>query len=301
MIDFIKIYYSDKKSFEAYILEEGNFKDVYQQVETHTGDILYPLRTKFENMDYVVSEKSGYIKNSLHKFYNHILYDEDQNFNDFTYSSLCHSIDHLSSKMTDIRNTGITQLEVGLNINTPIPAEKIIRKNILMHNYSGFNHNKKYYGQGELKQFDHSTYFIKIYDKAKQYRREFNLTENILRFELKIIKARDFQELGIFNLYDLKDKSKLRRLFKLLIDRFDELTITDDISNYEQFNGNDGQNLLKYQNPRFWEDLSENNKRQTKSRYKKDFERILNEYNLLKTKQSLRALLVKKFINLMNN
>ncbi|MFT4645938.1 MAG: hypothetical protein ACI8ZX_002361 [Planctomycetota bacterium] len=301
MIDFIKIHYRDKSRFEPFMLNEQNFEDVYKTVEFHTGEINYPYRTSYESMDYGVSEKTGYIKNSLHKFYNVIKKKGEHNYNNFTYSNLCESIDLLLKKMIDDENTRITQLEFGLNITTSIPAEEIIRRNIMMHKHKGVNHNKKFYGQGEFKQFDHHNYFIKIYDKAKQYKKEFRLKQNILRFELKFTKAIEFQKAGVFNITDLKDKAKLRKLFILLLERFDELTIIDDLDNMNLMNSQDMNNFHKYLNPRFWESLSEQGKRQSKSRYKKDFERIQREFNLNQTKQELRSLLFQKFIFLINN
>jgi len=300
MIDFIKNHYRDKSNFEPFMLNEQNFENVYKTVEYHTGEIKYPYRTSYESMDYGVSQKTGYIKNSLHKFYNVIKNNGDHNYNDFTYSNLCESIDLLLKKMVDVESRRITQLEFGWNITTSVPAEEIIRRNILMHNYKSVNHNRKFYGQGEFKQFDHHNYFIKIYDKAKQYKKEFKLKQNILRFELKFTKAIEFQKAGVFNLLDLKDKSKLRKLFILLLRRFDELTIIDDIG-LNLMNSQDMNNYSKYLNPRFWESLSEQGKRQSKSRYKKDFERIQKEFNLNQTKEDLRALLIQKFISLINN
>ncbi len=301
MIDFIKIHYRDKSDFESFVLEEGNFENVYGQVDAHTGEIGYPYKTKFETMDYVVSQKTGCIKNSLHKFYNNAVYGQDQNFNDFTYSNLSHSIHHLMRKMVNVSETRITHLEFGLNISVQIPAEEIIRKNILMHNLKGFNHNRKYYGQGELKQFDHNNYFIKIYDKAKQYRKEFKLKGNILRLELKINKSREFHKAGIFNLMDLLDKVNLEKLFSLFLERFDELIIIDDVENYNQFTNEDEISFKEYINPRYWENLSEQKKYQTRLRKKREFERIQSQYNLNQTKQELRALTIEKFNYLINN
>jgi hypothetical protein len=301
MIDFIKIHYKDKSDFEPFVLKEGNFENVYGQVDAHTGEMGYPYKTSYETMNYVVSQKTGCIKNSLHKFYNNAVFGQDQNFNDFTYSNLKHSINHLKRKMIKVDDTSITHLEFGLNISVQIPAEEIIRKNILMHNLKGFNHNKQYYGQGELKQFDHNNYFIKIYDKAKQYRKEFKLTQNILRLELKINKSREFHEVGVFNLNDLLDKGNLQNLFILFLKRFDELTIIDDIKNFNQFKEEDKYRLKEYLNPRFWEGLKEQKKYQTRSRKRREFERIQSQYNLNQTKQELRVLIIENFNYLINN
>ena len=117
MIDFIKIHYRDKSDFESFVLMEGNFENVYGQVDAHTGEIGYPYKTKFETMDYVVSQKTGYIKNSLHKFYNNAVYGQDQNHNDFTYSNLKHSINHLRRKMVDLDCPKYKQISSRVNIS----------------------------------------------------------------------------------------------------------------------------------------------------------------------------------------
>jgi len=297
MIDFIKIYYRDKSIFEPFVTEEKNFKNLYQTLEMHTGELSYPARTKLESMDVVVSGKSGYVKNSIHKLYNVLESGDDHNHNDFTYFMLCDCIDYLSNNLLDINEADITQLEFGLNINVEIPAEIIIKRNVLMYQEKGYNHNRKYYGKGELKQFDRYNYFFKIYDKAKQY----GLDQNIIRFELKFIRKKQIQDLGVYSLYDLKNKRILRKLFALLLKRFDELIIVDSIIDYSVLDEKDLNKLNSYKNPEFWEELKVSKSRATKSRKLKDFKRILDKYNLLKTKTTLRNSLIQKYIFLINN
>ncbi|MCB0745237.1 MAG: hypothetical protein KDC67_15115, partial [Ignavibacteriae bacterium] len=92
MIDFVRIHYRDKSEFEPYVDNVENFKDVFKVLESNSGEVLYPYRTKLGIMDIVVTEKGGYVKNSLHKLYNYIHNKEDKNHNDFEYSKLCETI-----------------------------------------------------------------------------------------------------------------------------------------------------------------------------------------------------------------
>ncbi|MDF0717959.1 hypothetical protein PY092_17480 [Muricauda sp. 334s03] len=167
-----------------------------------------------------------------------------------------------------------------------------------MHKLKGFNHNREYHGKGQLKQFDHSNYVIKVYDKAKQYSIK---DKNILRFELKFLKQKEFQNLGIINLQDLKCKVKLRRLFDLLLQRFDELTIIDEIADSSSILKEDRIKLLEYMTPTFWEEKLNGVHTQIKSRHRDKFNSILDKYDLLKTKRVLRYALVNKFNYLIDN
>lgn len=297
MIDFVKIYYKDKTKLEPYAKDANNFNEIEMVLEGHSGEIRYPYRVKHENMNLVLSDKSGYVRNSIHKLNNIVELGEDHNHNDFNYSKLCSTIDYLSRTIIDSTITGLTHLEFGLNINLNKPAEGIIRGNILMHSLKNYNHNRKYYGKGELKQFDHHNYFIKVYDKAKQY----ELDSNILRFEVKFIKAVEFQNLGIFCLEDLKSKINLRRLFVYLIKRFDELTIVDDYHSNTTIPNKDIELLNKFTNPVFWSEHIKEQSRTMKGKHKRRFEAILERHDLLKTKMYLKTLLLQKFIFLINN
>lgn len=296
MIDFIKIYWKDKDVLEDFVLNENNFEEVFQCLEKHSGEIRYPYVVKFDGMKIVISAKSMCVKNSIHKSHNYLHEGLEHNYNDFTHSDLCKHIDYVKSRLTDVENSHLTQLEFGLNIPVNIPAESIIDNNVLMHKYKGASRIEDFNGGGKLKQFQHSNYAIKIYDKAKQFRR----ANNILRVELKFLKARDFQAIGIYKIDDLKDKKKLKKLYTLLLKRFDELIIID---NYDPSKiDEESLNLLrKYSNPNFWGVELNNKSRQTKTRHKKRYDQLLNQHNLQKTKSYLRSLIVDKFTHLINH
>ena len=277
MIDFIKLYWTDKSLLEPFVCNEANFSSLIKSIDWHTSEICYPYRTELKNMKVSVCEKTGNVQNSLHMLHNVLERKGNQNHNDFTYSLLCETIEYINQKLPDINNAKITQLEFGLNIQTDIPAEYIIQRNVLMHKYKGYNHNKQYFGNGELKQFDHTNYAIKIYDKAKQ----FDLDQNILRLELKFRNSKDFHDLGIFKVNDLKDKAKLTELFKLLLQRFEELTIIDELDSSIELSHEDLQRFSLYRNSNYWTEDLRNTPRQIKSRKKKDFLKMFKEESKL--------------------
>jgi len=167
-----------------------------------------------------------------------------------------------------------------------------------MHKNYTHSQNKGFEGRGRLKVFEHTNYDFKIYDKAKQY----ELSNNIIRFEIKHKKSKSFQPMGIFNIQDLKKKNYLKLLFDDLMKRFEELTIVDDYRSNTKLSKKDRIALDNYTNYNFWNNLSiERKLRNKKSSERKKFQALLVKNNLLKTKDELRIKLNSKFQYLINN
>ena len=296
MIDFVRVHYHDKSKLEPFVLRQESFERVVTSLEYHTGEVLYPYKANLENMQIVINENGGYVKNSIHKLNNLLITGQEHNYNDFSYSELCSSIDYMSDKIIDVTEKKLTQLEFGLNISVTKRAETIIKKSILMHNLERHTALRKFKGRGYLLEFEHTNYIIKVYDKAKQYKRP----ENTLRFEIKLIHPRQFNPLGVYNLEDLKSKENLENLFSYMLQRFDELLIVNDITKNGEITPRDLDDLNIYSSFAYWSNLSDNNQRQTKMVHKRKYHALLEKYDLLKTKRTLRALLVEKFEELIN-
>jgi hypothetical protein len=296
MIDFVRVHYSDKSILETFVMENETFESVITNFQYRTSEILYPYKANLGNMEIVINERGGYVKNSLHKLNNLLLAGDGHNYNDFPYSQLCSSIDYMSDNIIDVNEKKITQLEFGLNISGTKKAETIIKKSILMHNLERHTALRKFKGRGYLLEFEHANYIIKVYDKAKQYRRP----ENTLRFEIKFTSTKEFNPLGVYNLEDLKSKENLENLLNYMLKRFDELLIVDDITKNRGITARDFDDLNIYSSFAYWSNLSDNNQRQKKMIDKRKYHVLLEKYDLLKTKRTLRALLVEKFEELIN-
>ncbi len=294
MVDFVKIIYRDKNEVEPFICDEKNFNQLRGIVELHTGEIEYPFRTKLENMEVRITENKVYVFNSIHKLNNFRKTKENHNYNDFTYSELVENIEFINNKLPSIQDTHLSQLEFGLNIEIDNSAEFIIDNNIIMHNYKIHSKDETFKGEGKYKQFSHSNYYIKVYDKAKQY----NLSKNVLRFEIKHISNKSFNPKGIYNILDLKDKNKLEIMYENLLQRFDEMLIIDNYRDNKEIPKEVKNQIEKYTSFNYWEELPNRTK---KSREKKKFEDILNKYNLLTIKTELRKRLEEKYQYLINN
>lgn len=298
MIDFIKVKYTDSKFLENHVIKnKEKFPNLYSTLDCRNGSIEYPYKTTLDNMNISIYEKSGCIKNSIHKLWNVKEGNGDQNYNDFTFSRQIQTLDFLKENLSDFENQPLTQFEFGFNISTDVPAEELLKNNFVFHGFKAYSSKKKYKGKGYLKQFDHSNYVIKCYDKAKQYR----LNHNVLRFEIRITRSREFNSLGIYKVSDLRDKENLKRLNKLLLKRFDEMLIVDNFMNKDDMSLCEKNELSKYLNPIFWEREELKGNYRTKAGAKESLSELLDKHNLLQNKSKIRTLLVNKFDYLINH
>jgi hypothetical protein len=297
MIDFIRLRYKEKCLIEPFICNEKNFTELLTVLECHSGEIRYPYTANISNMEIRINDKSVYVKNSIHKLYNELQGDKPHNYNDFGYSELEETINYLDKKLIHLNQTRLTQLEFGLNIELPLPAKYVIKQNIILDQLKIHNHNEQFKGKGEYKQFNHSNYYFKIYDKAMQY----GLDKHIIRFEIKYKTNKSFHPLGIYNIHDLKSKECLNSLFDDLLKRFDDLTIVDTINEDTKITKKDKRKLDSFLSFNYWEKFTDRKKRNIKAKEKLAFKKLLVKNNLLVTKTFLRESLIQKFKILLNS
>ena len=298
MIDFIKIQYTDKSKLEPFVMSGENFDEVKGTFNFQTGEIGYPYKAKLdETMDIKICMKSGFVQNSIHKLYNQVNEKEQHNYNDFKYSNLVEVLDYMSSKLIDSTKVKITNMEFGLNIRTDVSAEELVENNVFTFKDKNYNSNREFGGKGKLKQFTYTDYLIKIYDKAKQYKRP----GNILRFEIKFTRARSINKFGIYCLDDLRDKELLRDVFNHYLVKFDELLIIDSQKNIRFDSEAHKTKWLKYSNPDYWEKEVSFYSRQTKMNHKKEFLALIEHYGLNSTQEKVRNSLIEKFNFLISN
>lgn len=297
MIDFVRIQYQGNGKSHEFIENVVDFDKITSRVDLRTGTLDTTTKTMLKSLDITIGENVINVKNSLHKMFNLSNEGVKHNYNDFTYSNLVDTIEFMKSKLKGIEKGYITQMEFGLNIPVTKPAQNILRENVLMHNYECFNSNNQYKGRGEYREFVHENYSIKIYDKAKQYKRP----DNILRVEIKFTRRKEFNRLGIWNLDDLKSKEKLFILFKYLLKRLDELTILDSFDEVTIPSEQDRTNLIQYSNYLFWQKLQGVSKKYFKAKHKKRFNELIRKYNLDTTKRQIRLQLIQKMRELLAN
>jgi len=295
MIDNIKLRVNNKLQFE-HNLTKNEIVDLKTSINYFTGELYdYPKKGRLENLEISITEQSAYLKGSLHKYFNNSLYNEDHNYNDFSYCDLQYCIEELTEKLSIIDNTKLTNLEFGFNITTSINPSVILNNNILMFDLFSHNRDLKFQGKGNFKEFIKSDYSLKIYNKGKQYKK----SENILRVELKITKSRELNKLGIFSIEDLLKIDVLTNLFNRLVDVVNKAAIIDEYTP-KNILLNHNVKLKEYTNPNYWIKVRNDSNYKQFYKKRKEFEKLILNYNLDTIKQEIITKLNEKFIELLD-
>ncbi len=293
MIDNVKLFVSDRHSFENHIVK-GKVIDLNTNFNQTTGEVEeYPKRGKDGNLNVGITLNTASILGSIHKYHNIMMDKGNQNHDDFYYSHLETEIRGLIKKYSIENDTSITNLEFGFNLAVEKDPQFILDNNILMNNFKAPNKDLKFLGKGDYKEFQMTDYNLKLYNKSKQ----FKLEANILRVELKVTKKRFLQLTGVYELEDLLDKNILRLVYGRFTELFEGLIIVDCFSP-EIIPENDYNKLNKYTNPSYWIRIKSDKSHRVVSRLKKDFLILLVKYELLSTKNLIREKLENKFLEL---
>jgi hypothetical protein len=225
------------------------------------------------------------LKFSYHKYFN----PENKNHTDFTISNYLDVLTDLSDKFEiNPYLTTLHNLEFGVNITLPFKTKTFLNSII---SYKGKEYRKETFKcTGNLLRFEFEQYELKIYDKGKQYQ----LQDNILRFEIKVTKMEFLtaKKITAINYTDLLQKNTIENLSKLLLKAFTNLLIYDNTINLRAVkNQKEREILLNGKNPKFWSEIQNNNTLKSKRQRFKNLvlKHSTNDnqnlvYNLIKNK-----------------
>lgn len=229
------------------------------------------------------SSKSIYFEGSLHKFFNSGLH----NYNDFDFYAFRNVLERVKTVFgISPYNLHLEQIEYGFNITPPVKTNQIL--NHLIEHRSREFERKINGSRGNYSQVARTEYFLKIYNKAKQYKQ----SNEIMRIELKN-KTRKFNSLGvkIATLQDFINADKRIFLNHLLIE-WEHVTLFDPSLDVKSIN----QYKIKYrdiENWRGWFRMSDT----TLSKHRKQLKQ-LNDSSPLNVHKQIRELMIEKFIQL---
>ena len=240
MIDLIKFYLTDKESFD-YRTERKQTVDLKSPFNRMTGEMEeYPKIGSYQNMEVRLLKNNSFIKGTLHKLFNNLNGVGNQNYSDFSYCEFLQVKEELCEDLyIKPKETSITNLEFGLNINLPFNPDVFLDNMLLMSDFRAANVNDST-AKKNYREFKRSDYSFKIYNKSKQYK----IKENVLRVELKITRKRKLHDLNIYTLEGLDQIETFKALFKMLMERFDKLLIIDLVAVVKVLD-NDQMNALK--------------------------------------------------------
>lgn len=236
---------------------------------------------------------SCFLKGSLHKHALHNRNCDDYNMQQFetTVIELTDTL-QISPKMCNVR-----AFEYGVNVS-PTHITKNVLNSIIA--YNGYEYEKRAFnGNGYLKKFVSSQYEIKVYDKAMQY----HLTDNILRYEMKVTKMQFVRgkNIPIVTLSDLLNRENIQRLNELLLNTFRRLYVFDYRINTKCINNRRDRNtLIECSNPTFWTIYRQIH---TPTGYKKKvkrFNELVKKYAPDNLKKCVEQLITDKLKNLSN-
>jgi hypothetical protein len=268
-------------------LLENNLIDWHQSTNLQTGEMIYPIRGKYNNINIKVNPTRKELNGSIHKLYNILNGKGDHNHNDFNFNQIVWTIKHLKNVLSlDLNKTIIENLEIGLNIETTEDPTTILNDNLIVWSYKEPTKNNEYNGKGKYIEFETSQYYFKIYNKGKQY----ETGTYILRIEAKIIRNETLKKIGLSNLQDLSNKAKITALLEFLYQSFDSVVMVDKNPLERITDPKEKEIIQNGINPKYW--ISINGMK--RKRFKDKFDDIIEKHELNQTYKEIKTKLKNK-------
>ena len=295
MIDFVKILIENPN---VTFLKQTNQLDFKVEVSEKTGEISNKRIAEYHFCKIFIYP-SGRVsfQGSLHKMYNSLNGIQAPNFNKhfnkgfngnlFTFKQIQHSIEHIT-KLLDVspHQLRFQNIEFGINTELYFDPQTFIRGLLIQRNkVFELKHSQRF------AQAIHNRYYLKIYNKGKQYK----LAKNSLRVEVKIIKSEHLKQIGIINAENINEKT-LYRAFKLLLRHFNEIVYYDHTINTKRLKARERNTLYKYQVNNYWLGLK-SNKRDTP---KKKLQYLIDNHSE-NLKKQINDNMIKQFKRVMIN
>ncbi len=295
MIDFVKILIENPN---VTFLKQSNQLEFKVEVSEKTGEISNKRIAEYHFCKIFIYP-SGIVKfqGSLHKMYNSLNGIQAPNFNKhfnkgfngnlFTFKQIQHSIEHIT-KLLDVSSHQLRfqNIEFGINTELYFDPQTFISGLLIQRNkVFELKHSQRF------AQAIHNRYYLKIYNKGKQYK----LAKNTLRVEVKIIKSEHLKQIGIINAENINEKT-LHRAFKLLLRHFNEIVYYDHTINTKRLKTRERNTLYKYQVNNYWLGLK-SNKRDTP---KKKLQYLIDNHSE-NLKKQIEDNMIKQFKRVMIN
>lgn len=298
MIDFLRVKLIDRDLMLHNLVKDKHNYQVIGKYNHSLGEQEYPIRSKRENLFINITEKGATIENSLHKYFNQIVSNENHNYNDFYFCDILFALDVLEEETNyPLKQTILTNLEFGFNIELNINPTLFLENNVLMYNFRSPCYDPKNEKGKKIKKFTYTEYEIKIYNKSLQYK----LPKNILRIEVKYTSKKQLNKLGIYNLSDLKKSENINALMQDFLRKYDKLLIVDAYNGNNQMSKRERDFMTHCTHPNYWIELSHTKHANTISNQRMKLYKLIEKFNLDSWKNNLRKDIISKFNQLMTS
>lgn len=270
------------------------------KVSEKTGEIQPNTKTaQYGELEFLFKKGKGehlHLKGSIHKHWDkNQMNHRDFFFTDFaeTIINLCHQFD-LNPYLMDIKN-----VELGLNIHTPFDHKRFLFEGLLCYRFKPFQlmhtKGKKPIGvKCVLQQYD-----LKAYSKKLQY----NLKDDIFRWEIHINKKEPLKKYNVSNLGDLVNLQKMVDSMGMVWTKFDDCLTCEPNIQLKQLLGDDHRLILDGQSIKYWQQKNrwiENKEQRNHLSYLVDKFRLLNQIHTTEPQhEQIASLLRKKTAQLM--
>ena len=268
MIDNNKTY--DLKTDAQKLIENPILAEYWTtKVRNNDGTFIYGFA---EYLGLTFRLKNGKIKlqGSLHKYRNL----GKHNFDDFSVVDVAEVVHELERNFRiDIYSTVLNNVEFGVNVVLPFGVN-VVLDNLITYKGKHFEHKE---GKGmNFYECRMSKFTIKIYDKSLQY----NLPNNVLRFEIKVTAMQYLEPKGIKLRYlsDLLNMAIYEPLGNTLTEVFEEILFGDNSINESDLTTKERETYLRGSNPRAWTPQKGEKERKRLQRLEYEFKGILERH-----------------------
>ena len=269
MIDGIKTY--DTK-VNPDRLEQNPYLAEYWNTTVHNSDAVVKYEiAEYLGLKFQIKNQKVRMQGSLHKYRNH----GKHNYDDFTVVEVGKVVRELSERFEiDTQQTELNNVEFGVNVVLDFPV-KMVLDNLIHYKGSLFEHIGKdgmsYY------QCVKAQFIIKIYDKGLQY----HLPDNVLRFEIKVIKMQYLKKKGIPLRYlsDLLNAGIYEPLGNILTETFNNILFGDHTLNERLLKRKELETYSEASKPQTWEVMPGGQNQSRKlNRLESNFLNVLDKY-----------------------
>ena len=170
------------------------------------------------------------------------------NYDDFRSVDVVEVVRELSERFEiDTATTQLNNVEFGVNVVLPFEVH-VVLDNLIVFKGEPFmkvvEDGMSYY------QCKKSHFIIKIYDKGKQY----NLPDNVLRFEIKVMRMQYLETKGIKLRYlsDLLNMAIYEPLGNILTEVYEEILFGNNTLDEKGLNTKELETFLRGSNPKTW-------------------------------------------------
>ena len=219
-----------------------------------------------------LKNKKVRLQGSLHKYRN----AGRHNYDDFRAVDVAEVVHELENNLKiDLYSTLINNVEFGVNVVLPFRVH-VVLDNLITYKGQPF---ERFVDKGiSYYQCKLSKFIIKIYDKGKQY----NLPDNVLRFEIKVTAMQYLETKGIKLRYlsDLLNMDIYKPLGNTLTEVFEEILFGDNTLNESDLTTKELETYLRGSNPKTWRPQKGDKERKRLQRLEHEFKSILKHHRI---------------------